>query len=109
MLSADLLVEARRRAGLTQSELAARSGTARSLISRYERGKVEPGLDALRRLIRACGLELSFRLVNADEDDHDLALISAALALTPAERFAQGNRDSGALEQLWGGASPVAG
>ena len=52
MVSGDLLREARLRAGLTQDELAERAGTARSQISRYERGDVLPSLETLRRLIR---------------------------------------------------------
>jgi transcriptional regulator with XRE-family HTH domain len=86
MLSGDLLREARLRAGLTQSELAERSGTARSQISRYERGDVLPSLETLRRLVRACGLELGFRLFEADREEHDAALIAQTLVLTPEER-----------------------
>ena len=86
VVSGDLLREARLRAGLTQEELAQRAATARSQISRYERGDVLPSLETLRRLIRACGLELGFRLYNADLDDHDMTLIAQVLPLTPEER-----------------------
>jgi transcriptional regulator with XRE-family HTH domain len=86
MLSASLLREARLRAGLTQAELAERLGMARSQISRYERGDVVPSLEALRRLIRACGLELGFRLTKADLEDHDESLIAQTLALSPEAR-----------------------
>ena len=86
MVSGDLLHEARLRAGLTQAELAERGGTARSQISRYERGEVLPSLETLRRVIRACGLELGFRVYNADLEDHDAVLIAQTLALTPEER-----------------------
>jgi transcriptional regulator with XRE-family HTH domain len=86
MVSGDLLREARLRAGLTQVELAQRVGTARSQISRYERGDVLPSLETLRRLIRACGLELGFRIFNADLEDHDATLIAQTLPLTAEER-----------------------
>ncbi len=86
MVSGDLLREARLRAGLTQTELAQRVGTARSQISRYERGDVLPSLETLRRLIRACGLELGFSIFNADLEGHDATLIAQALLLTPEER-----------------------
>lgn len=86
MVSGDLLREARLRAGLTQAELADRAKTARSLISRYERGDVVPSLETLRRLIRACDLELGFRLYNAQLDEHDATLIAQSLRLTPEER-----------------------
>ena len=86
MVGADLLREARLRAGLTHAELAERSGTARSQISRYERGDVLPSLETLRRLVRACGLELSFRIFKLDVEEHDAALIAQTLALTPEQR-----------------------
>jgi transcriptional regulator with XRE-family HTH domain len=86
VVSGDLLREARLRAGLTQAELAERARTARSQVSRYERGEVLPSLETLRRLIRECGFQLSFRLFNADLDEHDATLIAQLLQLTPEER-----------------------
>lgn len=85
MISADLLYEARNRAGLTQAELGRRVGVPQSSISRWERGEVEPSLETLRRLIRACGLELGFRFANYD--DSYVEYIERYLALTPAERI----------------------
>lgn len=90
MVSGDLLVEARRRAGISQAELARRSGVAPSLIGRYERYEVIPSLERLRELVRACGLELGFRLARADASDHDLVLIERELRRTPAERLQRG-------------------
>ena len=34
----------------------------------------------------ACGLELGFRLFNADLEEHDASLIAQTLPLTPEER-----------------------
>jgi transcriptional regulator with XRE-family HTH domain len=90
VLSGDLLVEARRRAGISQAELARRSRVASSLIGRYERYEVIPSLERLRALVRACGLELSFRLANVDATDHDSVLIERELRRTPAERLRRG-------------------
>src|SRR3954451_4034280 len=90
MVTGDLLVEARRRAGISQAELARRSGIAPSLIGRYERYEVIPSLERLRTLLRACGLELTFRLANADPSDHDEVLIERELCRTPAERLRRG-------------------
>ena len=53
--SGELLRDVRRRAGLSQPELARRSGVAATLISAYENGRRVPGGDALIRLIEACG------------------------------------------------------
>jgi transcriptional regulator with XRE-family HTH domain len=90
MVSGDLLVEARRRAGISQVQLAERSGVAASLIGRYERFEVIPSLERLRELVRACGLELSFRLAQADASDHDRVLIERELRRTPSERLRRG-------------------
>src|SRR5262249_57143405 len=78
--------EGRRGGGWRQPELAERAATARSQISRYENGSVLPSLETLRRLVRVCGLELGFRLYNADLEDYDATLIAQAQRLTPEER-----------------------
>ncbi|WP_148059068.1 XRE family transcriptional regulator [Rathayibacter sp. PhB127] len=58
----DLLIEARSRAGLHQSEMAERAGVAQSMISAYERGAREPTLPTLRRLLSAAGFTLDLSL-----------------------------------------------
>ncbi|HEX2370309.1 MAG TPA: helix-turn-helix transcriptional regulator [Acidimicrobiia bacterium] len=85
MISGDLIREARRRAGLTQRQLAERAGKAPSVIGRWERGEVKPPLETVVELIRACGLDLGFGIYESD-DGHDLALIQRQLRRTPAER-----------------------
>jgi transcriptional regulator with XRE-family HTH domain len=85
MISGDLIREARRRAGLTQRQLAERAGKAPSVIGRWERGEVKPPLETVVELIRACGLDLGFGIYESD-DGHDLALIQRELRRTPAER-----------------------
>jgi transcriptional regulator with XRE-family HTH domain len=87
MHSADLLKEARRRAGLTQAELAERSGRPQSTIARWESGRVQPSLESLRDAIRACGLELGFTIANFD--DSYIPFIERNLALLPSERLAK--------------------
>jgi transcriptional regulator with XRE-family HTH domain len=87
MISADLLHEARLRAGLTQAELGRRVNRTQSQIARWERGDVKPSLETLRDLIRACGLELTFGLTNYD-DSYDEWILKA-LELTPEERLAK--------------------
>jgi transcriptional regulator with XRE-family HTH domain len=62
MDGASLVREARRRADLSQSELAARSGTTQSAIARLERGRSSPSFRRVTQLIEACGLELRVRL-----------------------------------------------
>ena len=66
MRGADLVREARLRAGLTQDELASRSGTPRSVIARWEQGAVQPGFDNMLAVIEACGFDLPLQLVPRD-------------------------------------------
>jgi len=47
------LSEIRRRAGLTQKELARLSGVSQSLISKIEQGKINPSYEAVRRILQA--------------------------------------------------------
>lgn len=44
--------------GLSQAELARRTGMPRSVVNAYVKGSREPGVDALARLAAAGGLEL---------------------------------------------------
>lgn len=59
--------DARRRAEVSQRELAARAGVSPSTVARIERGRVEPTLDLLLRLVHACGLELRMNLCTDDQ------------------------------------------
>jgi transcriptional regulator with XRE-family HTH domain len=63
MRSAALIREARLRAGLTQYQLAERSGRERSVIARWEQGAVSPSLESLLEVIQACGFDLPLELV----------------------------------------------
>jgi transcriptional regulator with XRE-family HTH domain len=101
VISGDLLREARLRAGLSQGELARRAGKPTSSIGRWERGEVLPSLETLRELVRACDLELTFHIANADSESHDLTLIERSLARTPAERVADAVSSAAAIDGLW--------
>ncbi len=85
MLGADLVREARRRAGLTQRELAERAGTTQSAIARLETGRTNPSFDLVLRLVRRCGLDLFVQVV--PYDDSDLAQAEALLRLPTEERL----------------------
>jgi len=50
--------DARHRAGLTQRQLAAKAGTPQETIARIERGRVDPRVTTLDRLLEACGYGL---------------------------------------------------
>lgn len=56
-----LLQVARRASGLTQAELAARSGTSQATMSAYERGLKSPTLKVAARILEAAGYDLNLR------------------------------------------------
>ncbi|HEX4213897.1 MAG TPA: helix-turn-helix transcriptional regulator [Candidatus Dormibacteraeota bacterium] len=62
-----LLRDARRRAGLSQGELARRAGVAQSVVSVYESGHREASLPTIARLVAATGYELHFELREPEE------------------------------------------
>ncbi len=79
------MTEARKRAGITQTELAARLGTHQSVVARWETGRSQPSFENVRRAVRASGLDLVVGL--AAFDDHDLALIRRELRILPSQRL----------------------
>lgn len=81
VIAGHLIREARRRAGLSQAELAERAGTTQSAIARLERGRTSPSVERMRELIRACGLDLRFELVPIDDADLSLARTNRTLSV----------------------------
>jgi transcriptional regulator with XRE-family HTH domain len=79
-----IVLEARLGAGLSQRELARRSGVPQASISRIERGLVSPRTETLDRLLRACGRDVG--LVVRPGTGLDRSLIRERLRLTTAER-----------------------
>lgn len=85
MRAADIVRMARQRAGLTQQQLAARSGIPRETIARWETGAREPSLASLDALVAACGLAMTIRLTEGDDSLADL--VSDQLELSPVDRL----------------------
>jgi ribosome-binding protein aMBF1 (putative translation factor) len=56
--NAQILLDARKKSGMTQTELAKRIGTDKSYISRVERGITIPSISTFYRMISAMGLTL---------------------------------------------------
>lgn len=56
-----LIEVARRASGLTQAELATRSGTSQATMSAYERGLKSPTLKVAARILEAAGYDLNLR------------------------------------------------
>lgn len=85
MRTKDVIRIARDRAGLTQQQLAERSGRPRETIVRWESGSQVPSLDTVSALVDQCGLDLVLRLAK-----HDYTLIDRVneqLPLSPEARL----------------------
>jgi transcriptional regulator with XRE-family HTH domain len=87
MRAQDVIRIARDRAGLTQQQLAARSGRPRETIARWESGSQIPSLEAVSALVAECDLELVLRLAKGDTTLIDR--VREQLALPPPKRLAR--------------------
>jgi transcriptional regulator with XRE-family HTH domain len=84
MIGGELVREARKRAGLSQAELARRAGTTQSAIARLESGRYGATFETVERMLRLCGLQMIVEL--APYDDSDLVLADEIRDETPDER-----------------------
>lgn len=75
--AAQLIVEARIAAHLTQSELARRARTSQAAIARYESGAASPSVATLDRVLRAAGQRLELSTTPAAIADLHTAQASA--------------------------------
>lgn len=98
--AAALLQLARLKAGLSQGELAKLASVPTTMISAYERGKRQPTLTTLLRLLHAAGFEL--RMTLEPYDAHDDVLAALEEARHPTER----SRRDRQIE-AWRRATPV--
>jgi transcriptional regulator with XRE-family HTH domain len=94
-IGADLVREARARAGLSQRELAVRAGTTQSVVGRIETGIGSPRVETVERLLEAAGFRARIELepiapddpvVAAYKADIDRTLLRENLRSTPEER-----------------------
>ncbi|MGA2163175.1 MAG: helix-turn-helix transcriptional regulator [Solirubrobacteraceae bacterium] len=85
MRARDIIVIARRRAGLTQQELGGRLGTSQVTVARWESGATEPKFQTVQEVVAACELDLTLGLATADEGSWT-SLIYEQLGREPAER-----------------------
>ena len=62
------LIDARESAGLTQSELAKKTGIAQGDISKIENGNGNPSIKTLKRLAKGMGKTLRIEFVDSNEN-----------------------------------------
>ena len=82
MDAGQLIVEARKRAGITQTELASLMGTHQSVVARWETGKTQPTLETVSKAVQAAGLKLEVSLTGGD--DNPTPPIRAKVPIPPA-------------------------
>jgi transcriptional regulator with XRE-family HTH domain len=85
MRARDVIRIARDQAGLTQQQLAARSGRPRETIARWESGAQVPSLETVSAVVADCGLDLVLRL--AARDTTLIEGVREQLALTITKRL----------------------
>jgi transcriptional regulator with XRE-family HTH domain len=85
-LPGKLLSDARRRAGLTQADLAKRLAVSQAAVAQLERADSNPRLATLDRALRATGIELVLT-TRPRQPAVDEGLIRQQLELRPAERL----------------------
>ena len=90
MSISNLVREARRRAGLTQAELAERAGVPKSTVGRIESGARVPSTEMVERLVRAAGLDVSVSLLEPDPGTD--SMFERTLRRSPADRLADATR-----------------
>lgn len=56
--ASQILLQARKEAKMTQTELAKKTGTTKSYISKIENGLIEPGVGLFFRLVNSLGLRI---------------------------------------------------
>lgn len=104
MSAGALLRYARRGAGLSQRELAKRSGVQQPGIARIESGRTVPRADTLQRLLRACGVRLE--LAPTAGQGVDRSAIRRLLSLSPAQRARLAVAEARNLERVRVGRTP---
>jgi transcriptional regulator with XRE-family HTH domain len=68
-------------------ELSRLSGKDRAQLARWERDVVQPSLETLRELLRACGFDLELALVPYETNAEHDARLEKALRHSPQERL----------------------
>jgi transcriptional regulator with XRE-family HTH domain len=98
MRASTILRHARKKANLSQRELARRAGTTQATISRIEDGLISPRVDTLERLLEACGFQLEATPRRGEGVDR--GAIRELLRSTPAQRARLAVREARNLERL---------
>jgi transcriptional regulator with XRE-family HTH domain len=87
-VAGELIGRIRRNSGLTQAELARRTGMQSSVLSAYEHGHRQPSVAAMARIARGAGLQLELAPAVGDESlAHQARVLEMVLDLAGSLPF----------------------
>lgn len=73
------ITSARKKAGLTQEQLASAIGVKRAVVSKYETGTIEPSISQLQKIAKALNVSLSYLLGISGAPEFDTEALDLAL------------------------------
>jgi transcriptional regulator with XRE-family HTH domain len=86
MTAAQIIREARLKAGLTQTELADRLGRERAQVARWEIGGQEPSFENLQSVVEACGFSLRIEIAEREASPALDAELETSVPQAPQQR-----------------------
>ena len=86
MTAAQIIREARLKAGLTQSQLAERLGRERAQVARWEIGGQEPSFENVVAVVEACGFALNVEIGKRVDDPTLDAELTESVLQAPQQR-----------------------
>jgi transcriptional regulator with XRE-family HTH domain len=86
MTGAQIIREARLKAGLTQAELADQLGRDRAQVARWETGGQEPSFENVQAVVDACGFSLRVEIAQREESPALDTELQASLLEAPQQR-----------------------
>jgi uncharacterized protein len=97
MTAAQIIREARLKAGLTQTELADRLDRERAQVARWEIGGQEPSFENLQSVVEACGFSLRIKIAEREDTPALDSELGESLPQAPQQRV------QALLDRLGGG------
>jgi uncharacterized protein len=86
MIAAQIIREARLKAGLTQTDLAQRLGRERAQVARWEIGGQEPSFEHLQSVVEACGFSLRVEIAEREANPALDAELETSVPQAPQQR-----------------------
>lgn len=85
MNTGNIITQLRDKKGISQSELADKSGVSRVMIGKYERGEAIPSIDAAKKIADALEVSLDYLVGNTSQTAFDKRTLERIQALEDLE------------------------